>query len=46
MNSKKAKQLKKEARQFALYTGLNTDQVYKQLKKTSKGVSIKQNKSA
>ena len=40
MNNKKAKALKKEARRFATNFGFKTEEIYKQLKKTGKGVSI------
>lgn len=41
MNSKKAKQLRKESKKFSSYTGLDWDKVYEQLKKTSKGIPVK-----
>lgn len=41
MNSKRAKQLRKESKVFSEHTGLDSDVVYKHLKKTSKGVFIK-----
>ena len=41
MNSKKAKQLRKEAKKFSSNFGFNNEDVYKQLKKTSKGLEIK-----
>lgn len=43
MNSKKAKALKKEAKKFSQHTGFNENEIYKQLKKTGKGVSINKN---
>ena len=45
MNSKKAKQLRKESKKFASYTGLPWDKVYEQLKKTGKGINLKQTKN-
>lgn len=46
MNSKKAKKLRKEAKKFSLYTGLNSDKVYKELKKTAKGIPVVNDKLA
>ena len=43
MNSKKAKQLRQEAKKFSTTFGFTTQEIYKQLKKTSKGMPIKNN---
>lgn len=45
MNSKKAKQMRKEARKFSNNFGFKYSEIYKQLKKTTNRFNLKQEKN-
>lgn len=40
MNSKKARLIRKESKKFSDLSGMNYNQVYKEIKKTAKGIPL------